>query len=156
MQNWPAPWVREATKQYRVDRAHFRIHRDRLRACLGRLAQGHAATARAGEADGLDPPVADQGDPHFATRAEQQREHAFRQSAFFHGAANCAAYQFAGARVRAVGLDDDRATGSQGRGGIAAGNGEGQGEIAGAEHGHRTQRHLTLAQVRAGQRLTFR
>ncbi|MNR18128.1 hypothetical protein D3C85_1348360 [compost metagenome] len=32
-------------QQHRIDRTHFRVHRDRFRTCLRRLAQGDAATA---------------------------------------------------------------------------------------------------------------
>ncbi len=55
----------------------------------------------------------------------------------------------------AVGLDHHRAPGSQGRGGVATGDREGQGEVAGAEHCHRTECHLALAQVRTRQRLAL-
>jgi hypothetical protein len=57
----------------------------------------------------------------------------------------------AGVGVGRVALDDHRAAGRQGRGGVAAGRREGQREVAGAEHHHRAQRDEALAQVGAGQ-----
>ena len=68
-----APSFKRSRKQvHRVDRAHFRVHRDRLRACLRRLAQGNTATARPREAHGLDARVAHQCDTHLVTRAVEQ------------------------------------------------------------------------------------
>ncbi|MNL13341.1 hypothetical protein D3C87_1342450 [compost metagenome] len=143
-------------QQDRVDRAHFRVHRDRLGACLGGVAQGNAAAARAGETHGLDARISDKGDAHFAAGAEQQRKHAFVQSAKFDRTGQRPAHQLTGAGVCAMGLDDHRATGGQRRRGVTAGDGEGQGKVAGAEHRHRAERHLTLTQVRARQGLTLR
>jgi len=78
------------------------------------------------------------------------------QARFFHCTGDRVANQFAGAGVSAMGLDHHRAAGSQCRCGIAAGHGEGQREVAGAEYGHRPQRYLALTQVGAGQGLTLR
>ncbi|MNZ43675.1 hypothetical protein D3C78_612830 [compost metagenome] len=78
------------------------------------------------------------------------------QPAQFDRTGQGSAHQLAGAGVRAMGLDDHRATGGQRRRGVTACDGEGQGKVAGAEHRHRAERHLTLTQVRAGQGLTLR
>ena len=66
------------------------------------------------------------------------------------------ANQFAGAGVGAMGLDHHRAACRQRRCGVATRHGEGQREVTGAEHGHRPQRYLALAQVCAGQGLALR
>ena len=52
-------------------------------------------------------------------------------------------------------LEHHRAAGGQRRGGVAAGGGEGQREVAGAEHRHRADAGAVLAQVRARQRLAL-
>ncbi len=54
-----------------------------------------------------------------------------------------------------MGLDHHRATGGQGRGGVATGHREGQREIAGTEYRHRPQGHLALAQVGTRQGLAL-
>ena len=54
-----------------------------------------------------------------------------------------------------MGLEHHRATGGQGRGGVAAGGGERQWEVAGAEHGHWAHGGAVLAQVRARQRFAL-
>ncbi|MNH26384.1 hypothetical protein D3C79_864360 [compost metagenome] len=51
-----------------------------------------------------------------------------------------------------MGLEHHRAAGRQRRGGITAGGGEGQREVAGTEYSHRADADAVLAQVRAWQR----
>ena len=51
-----------------------------------------------------------------------------------------------------VTLDDHRAAGGQRRGGVATGHREREREVAGPEHGHRSDRNGPLAQIRAGER----
>ncbi|MNR56191.1 hypothetical protein D3C85_1767210 [compost metagenome] len=58
--------------------------------------------------------------------------------------------------MAAVRLEHYRAAGGQCRSGIATGGGEGQREVAGAEHRHRAEAELALAQVRPWQRLALR
>ncbi|CAH0314507.1 hypothetical protein SRABI70_04842 [Pseudomonas sp. Bi70] len=58
--------------------------------------------------------------------------------------------------MAAVGLEHHRATGGQGGGGVTTGGGEGQREVAGAEHGNRAEADAVLAQIRARQRLAIR
>ncbi|MNL25200.1 hypothetical protein D3C87_1466730 [compost metagenome] len=55
-----------------------------------------------------------------------------------------------------MGLEHHRATGGQGRCGVAAGCRERQGKVAGTEHGHRAQADAVLAQVGTRQRLAVR
>jgi hypothetical protein len=50
--------------------------------------------------------------------------------------------------VVGVGLDDDRAAGGERARGVAAGDGEGEGEVGGRVDGDDAQRHLVAAQVR--------
>ncbi len=52
-------------------------------------------------------------------------------------------------------LDDDRAAGGERRCGVTARGREREGEVAGAEHGHRAERHLALTDVGARQRLAI-
>ncbi len=54
-----------------------------------------------------------------------------------------------------VGLDHDRATGGQRRGGVAARHGEGEGKIACSENGDRSQRDFPHSQVHARQGLAI-
>ena len=49
-----------------------------------------------------------------------------------------------------VALDDDGASGGEGRGGVAAGDGEGEREVGGAEHGDGAERDGALADVGPG------
>ena len=53
-------------------------------------------------------------------------------------------------------LDHDWAAGGQCRSGVATGGGEREREVAGAEHGHRTEGHHALTQVRPRERLALR
>src|SRR5690606_27256195 len=86
----------------------------------------------------------------------QQREHAFMQAAFLDGFTHGAADQLGRAGVGGVALDDDGSAGSQRSSGIAARDRESQGEVAGAEYGHRADRDVLQAQVAARQRLALR
>ena len=58
--------------------------------------------------------------------------------------------------MRLVGLHHDGTARGQRRGGVAAGDGEGQGEIARAEDGDRTDRNQHASQVGPWQRLPVR
>ena len=51
-----------------------------------------------------------------------------------------------------VRLDDHRAAGSEGGRGVAAGDGEGEWEVAGTEHGNRPEGDLALTDVCTRQR----
>ena len=102
-----------------------------------------------GEADGLDARVGHEGDAEFGTRPEEQREGAGRQAGIGDRFADRAADEFGGAGVRVVGLDDDRAAGGQRRCGVAAGDREGQREVAGAEDGDGTQRDRRAGECQA-------
>ena len=66
---------------------------------------------------------------------------------FAHGRLHQPADQFGSARVRRVRLDHHRTTGGEGRRGVAARNGIGQGEIARAKNRHRTEGHEQRTQV---------
>ena len=91
-----------------------------------------------------------------AARAVDQGEHARVQAEVRDGLGDGLADEFAGAGVGVVGLEDHRAAGGEGRGGVAARRREGQREVAGAEDGDRAQRDLALADVGAGQRRAVR
>ncbi len=88
----------------------------------------------------LDPGAVDQG------------EHARVQAGIRDGLGDGLAHEFAGAGVGVVRLEDHRAAGGEGGGGVSARRREGQREVAGAEHGHRAERDLALADVGAGHR----
>ena len=157
VQNCPAPIVSEPTnasaervrapvqrggqQRDRIDAAHLGIDRDRL-GPRGRDAhQREAAAARAGEADRLDARI---GDQRVAELDCPRRA----------GARTCPPAgrtpprppESRARRARdvpgmgRVALDDHRAAGGQRRGGVAAGDREGEREVARAEHGHRAER----------------
>ena len=164
VQNCPAPSVSEPTYAVascvdrtvgegagehddRVDRRHLGVDRDRLGTRGGRRGEREPATAGAGEADGLDPRVADQLLAELDTLTQHEGEDAGRQAGLLDGAGDGAGDQLAGARVGGVALDDDRAAGGQRGGGVAAGGGEREREVAGAEDGDRAERDHPLPQV---------
>ena len=118
--------------------------------------QGQSTSPRAGETSGFDAPITDQCDADFVPRIEQQGKHAFGQSAGPDRLRHCAADQFAGAGMRAVRLDDHRATSRQCRSGVATGHGKCQGKVARTKHRDRPQGNLPLAQVGARQWLALR
>lgn len=64
-------------------------------------------------------------------------------------------HDLAGARMGGVALDHHRATRSQCQGSVAAGGGEGEREVRGAEDRHGADRALHHLQVRARQRLAI-
>ena len=140
----------------RVDRRHLGVDRDRLGTVGGGCDEREPAAAGAGEADGLDPRVADQLlaelDAALPVPGEHEREHPGRQAGLLDRAGDRAGDELAGARVGGVALDDDRAAGGQRGGGVAAGGGEGEREVAGAEDRHRTERDHPLPQVGPRQR----
>ena len=176
MQNWPAPRVSEPTYAVasavdvavgeragedddRVDRRHLGVDRDRLGARGGRGDQGEPAAAGAGEADRLDPRVgherlAELDRPCAARAGRRTCRRAGRPCST--ARVDRAGDEVAGARVGGVALDHDRAAGGQRGGGVAAGGGEGEREVAGAEDGDRAERDLPLADVGARQRRAVR
>ena len=81
-------------------------------------------------------------------------EHAFGHIGLLGGADDRIGDDVGGRHVAAVGLEHHRAPGGQGGCGIAAGRGEGQREIARAEHRDRTDADPVLTQVDPWQRLT--
>ncbi|MNZ20039.1 hypothetical protein D3C78_370850 [compost metagenome] len=144
---------RRRQHQHRVDAAHFGEHRDRLRARCGQVAQGTAALERTGETDRLDRRVAHQ---RFTdTGAIDHVEHASGHAGSHRRTLDGFSHQLGSGHMAAVGLDHYRAAGSQCCGGVAAGRGERQREVAGAEHGHRAKAGAVLAQVRAWQWLAL-
>ncbi len=136
----------------RVDAAHLRIDGDRLGTIAGDLHQRQATAARTREANRLDGGMGNQFRADRVAGAGQQREHAFGQAGIGHRLADCAADQLGCARVRGMGLGHDRAAGCQRRGGIAAGDREGEREVAGTEHRHGPDRNPLHAQVGARRR----
>ena len=91
-----------------------------------------------------------------ASFAHQERERTFRQSVGLHRFDNQAAHDLGGADVRVVGHHDDWTASGEGRGGVAAGDRVGEGEVAGAEDGDGADRTEERAMVRLGQRLAVR
>ena len=144
---------RRRQQHHRVDAAHLGEHRDRLRPGGRHVAEGAATLQRTGEADRLDRGVAYQPLPYSA--AVDHVEYARRHAGALGRAEDRRGDPFGGGHVSAVRLEHHRAAGGQGRGGIAAGGGERQGEVARAEHRHRAEADPALAQVDAWQRLAF-
>ena len=138
-------------QEHRVDGAHLGVDRDGLGA--GRRAgdESRSRSAGPGEADRLDSPVGYEGDSEFGPRLEEQGEGTRRQPRIGDRFGDRAADQFRGAGMGVVRLDYDGTSGGQGRRGIAAGYGEGQREVAGAEDGDGAQRDGALANVGAWQ-----
>ena len=114
---------------------------------LDDLEQGAAAVDRAGEADGADRGVGDQVGA--GLQAVHDAERAVGRAGLAGGGVQDVEDQLRGRRVRAVRLDDDGAAGGQRRGGVAAGHGEGEREVAGPEDRDRADRDEHPAQVRA-------
>ena len=141
-------------QEHRVDRGHLGIDRDRFGPFLRSGDQREAAAPRAGEADGLDARVGDQGRAQLVGGALQQREGALRQAVLGHGVPDGPSDQLGRARMGRVALDDHRAAGGQRGGGVATGDREREREVARSEDRDRSDRDRALPQVRAGQRRT--
>ena len=88
-------------------------------------------------------------------RAVDHVEHTFGHAGLLGGADDRIGHELGGRHMPAVGLEHHRATGGQGGSGVATGGGEGQREIAGAEHRDRADADPVLAQVDPWQWLTF-
>ena len=84
---------------------------------------------------------------------EQVGERAVGQAGVGDRGADLAGDELARARVRRVALDHDGAAGGERGGGVAAGGGEGEREVARAEHGDRPDRDEHAADVGARDRL---
>ena len=140
----------------RVERGHFRVDGDGLGPGGGGAHQGDAGGLGAGEADGLDGRVGHEGLADAAAGAVDQGEDAGVQAGVRDGLGDGLADEFAGAGVGVVGLEDHRAAGGEGGGGVSARRREGQREVAGTEDGDGTQRDLALADVGARQRCAVR
>ena len=131
----------------RVDGAHLGVDRDRLGPASRGGDESCSAGTGSGEADGLDARIGDQRDAEVGPGPEEQREGARRQAGLGDGVGDGAADEFGGAGVGVVAFDDDGAACGERRGGVAAGDGEGQREVGGAEDGDRTERDGALANV---------
>ena len=121
----------------RVEAAHLGEDGDGIGATGGGVEERAASEAGAGEAGGAGERMLDQRDPDFVARTVEQGKDAVGQAAFFHGADDGAGDELAGARMRAVRLDDDRIAGGEGAGGVPARHGEGEGKVAGTRRPRR-------------------
>ena len=88
-----------------------------------------------------------------APASDQQRKHAFRQTAVLHCLLHHASHQLRSSQVRRVRLGHHRTSRRQRRCGVAARNRERQRKVARAEHRNRPQRNLLRAQIGARCRL---
>src|SRR5687768_15783082 len=95
----------------------------------------------------------DERDADFCTRAMDEGEDAMRHSRCLDRAMNCSGDQLAGAGMRPMRFDYDRAAGSECAGGVAAGDGEGEGEIRRAEDDDRAKRLQHPSDVWSRERL---
>ncbi len=132
-----------------VGAAHLGVHRDRLRSRRRRVVQCPAGPERPGEPDGLDGRIDDQGLPDLGTRTVQQGEDTGGETRVRDGLDDDPPGQLGGRRVRGMRLEHDGGARRQRRGGVTAGDREGEREVAGAEDGHRPERDLEAAQVGA-------
>ena len=145
---------RAGQNEDRVDARHLRIDRDRNRAGGGGRGQRDSGLPGSGEPDRADVGIGDQRDAGRPAGPEQEREGALWQVVGLDRRPDGAADQFRGPGMGRVRLDDHRGPGGKGRGGVAAGDREGEREVTGREHGDRAERDLALAQVGFGQRAT--
>ena len=90
------------------------------------------------------------------TAAKDHVEHALGHAGFLGRADHRISHALGSGHVAAVRLEHHRATGGQGRRGVATGSGEGQREVAGTEHGNRADTDLVLTDIRTRQRLAIR
>ena len=139
-----------------VDAAHLGVDRDRRRTRGGGVHQGAAADAGAGEADGAEGRVLGDLLADDASFTHQERERAFRETGRLDGFDDESAHDLGGADVRVVRHHDDGAARGEGRGGIAAGDGVGEREVARAEDGDGADGTEERAVVRLGQGLAVR
>eukprot|EP01136_Pigoraptor_vietnamica_P017639 Opistho-1_new@63098 len=147
----PVP-ERGGEKDDRVDAAHLGINRDRLGACRGDLHQRESAAARTGETHGLDPRIGDERAAECVRRAGQIGEDAFVKPTACDRRADRACDKLARAGMRGVTLDHDRAARGERRRGVAAGDREGEREVARTEHCDGAERNVPAAEVGPRQR----
>jgi hypothetical protein len=120
----------------RVHAAHLGEDRDRALARRGTVVERLAAGERAREADGRDRRLVDERLADLEAAGLQQREGGARQAGRGRGGGQLARDDRAGARMRGVALDDDRASGRERAGGVPARGREGEREVAGTEDRH--------------------
>src|SRR6202011_5448867 len=89
-------------------------------------------------------------------RATQQRKYALVQTTVDDCMLNDTTHQLGRTGMTVMRFDDDRATRSQGRGGVSASDRIGDRKVAGAEDDDRPDRHLLHPVVEARARLTVR
>jgi len=136
----------------RVDARHLGIDRNGDLTALRQLDERQAAGTRSGEADRSDARILHQRAAEIVAGADQMREHTLRQTTGRNRGVDRAGNHRAGRRMRRVALDDDRATGSQRRCGVATGGREGERKIARAEHRDRAERDHPEPQIGTRQR----
>ena len=96
--------------------------------------------------------IADQGQSELVARALQQGERPLRKAVLDDSVPDGATDELGRSGMGRMALDDHRAAGGQRRGGVAAGDREGQREVAGPEDGDRTERDGALPQIGARKR----
>ena len=138
---------RTGQQENRVDAAHLGVHGDRYGPAGGDVEQRPPAGTGAGEADGADARVGDEARAERVAGTREESEHAARERALAHRALHGTSDELGGAGMGRMALDDDRAAGGEGRGGVAAGDGEGEREVARPEHGDRAERHAGLPEI---------
>ena len=133
-----------------VDAAHLGVDRDRHLAGGGGVHEGAAAGARAGEADRADGGMLGEELADLAAIALQHREGARGEARGAHGVHDQSTHDVGDAGMGVMRHDDDGAARGEGGGGVAAGHGIGEGEIARAEDGDRPERaaHRTMVGFR--------
>ena len=139
-----------------VDAAHLGVDGDRRRTGGGGVHQGAAADAGTGEPDGAQRRMLGDLLADDASFAHQERERAFGEAGGLDGFDDESAHDLGGADVRVVRHHDDGAARGEGRGGVAAGDGVGEGEVARAEDGDGADGTEERAVVRLGQGLAVR
>ena len=131
----------------RIDRAHFRVHRNRLLALRREREQRPPAALRARETHRLNDGVHDQRRADVMLRVEQQRKNSSRQTAFTNSRLDGQTDNFRSAGMRRMCFDDYRATRGKCGGGVTARDRKREWEIARAEHRDRAERAPHRTQV---------
>ena len=138
-----------------VDAAHLGVDRDGHLAGRGGVHEGAAAGARTGEADRTDGGVLGEELADLAAIALQHREGALGQARGAHGVHDQPTHEVGDAGMGVVRHHDDGAAGREGRSGVAAGDGIGEGEITRAEDGDRAEGPAHRAMVGLRERLAL-
>ena len=136
----------------RVCAAHFGVAGDGYWAVCGEAHERLARDGGAGEGDRAEVGMLDERLSNVDSGVEEKREDASGKMAFCDCGADGVGDEFAGAGVGGVSFHQDRAGCGDGCGGVTAGDGKGEREVAGSEDGYRADGAKHGAEIGPGQR----